>query len=114
MDVYCKKLLPVEEADIMEIGEYDRTLETGGITMGYTSSMYKAVPPDYEPTEEDKKAMESGRLQIGYGSAEIETSQYSRVVWVKDGIRYELMGFNVSLNADEMLQMAQEMVENGN
>lgn len=114
MDVYCKKLLPVEEADIMEIGEYDRTLETGGITMGYTSSMYKAVPPDYEPTEEDKKAMESGRLQIGDGSAEIETSQYSRVVWVKDGIRYELMGFNVSLNADEMLQMAQEMVENGN
>ena len=72
------------------------------------------MPPDYEPTEEDKKAMESGRLQIGYGSAEIETSQYSRVVWVKDGIRYELMGFNVSLNDVEMLQMAQEMVENGN
>lgn len=114
IDVYCEKLLPIEEKDIMAIGEYDRTLEKGGITMGYVSSMYKAVPPDYEPTEEDKKAMESGHLQIGYGSAEIETSRYSRVVWVKDGVRYEVMGFDVSLSADEMFQMAQEMVENGN
>lgn len=113
VDVYCEKLLPIEKEDIMELGEYDRTLETDGVTMGYTSSTYKAVPPDYQPTEEDKKAMESGHLQIGYGSAEIKTSQYSRVVWVKDGVRYEIMGFDVSLSADEMLRMAQEMVENG-
>lgn len=114
VDAYCGKLLPIEKEDITEIGDYDRTLEKDGVMIGYTSSIYKAVPPDYEPTEEDQKAMESGRLQIGYGSAEIETSQYSCVVWVKDGIQYELMGFDVSLSADEMFQMAQEMIENGN
>lgn len=114
INVYCSKLLPVESGNVLEKGEYDKTSEADDITMGYRNNTYKAVPPDYEPTEEDEKAMESGHLQIGYGSDRIEISQFSSVIWVKDGIQYEILGFDVSLSADEMFHMAQEIMESGN
>lgn len=113
LGIICEKLLPVENGDILKEGGYDRTSEAGDIVMGYRSYTYKAVPPDYEPSEEEKMAVESGRLQIGYGTDKVEINEFSSVVWVKDGVRYDLSGFDVSLSAEEMFGMAQEIMESG-
>lgn len=78
------------------------------------SNTYKAVPPDYELTEEDKENMESDNFQLGYGSQEVEVRQYYATIWVKDGKVYDLGGFDLSISADEMLNMAKEIVESGN
>lgn len=114
MDLYARKLLAIENGSVSGDDEWDKTIQAGDVTVGYTQSTYKAVPPDYEPTEEDKKAQESGRLQIGYGSEKVEVSQYSYAGWIKDGIQYSLSGFDVSVNGDEMLNMAREIIENSN
>lgn len=111
--VYVGKMLSVENADFMTSLQWDKTLQVGDVVVGYRYSTYKAVPPNYEPTEEEKKEMENGHLQIGYGSDKIEVSQCSDVMWVKDGVFYEMVGFDVSLSADDLLNMAREIIESG-
>lgn len=74
----------------------------------------KAVPPDYELTKEDKKNMESDNFQLAYGFQEVEVQQYYATIWVKDGKVYDLGGFDLSISAGEMLNMAKESVESGN
>ncbi|MDD3142290.1 MAG: signal peptide protein, partial [Lachnospiraceae bacterium] len=72
---------------------------------------YKIVPPDYELTEEDKQNQLREDYFISYGSSEVYTQEASNVVWVQDGVTYDLLGFDVDVSADEMMQMAQEIIQ---
>lgn len=84
--------------------------EYKGITLYYNNDQYKFVPPDYELTEEDKKAMEEGSIQISYGSQEIEYSNVQSITWYEDGIEYILMSMDYNLSEDEMLEMAHNVI----
>lgn len=90
----------------------DKILQCDDVTVAYMQITNKLVPPSYELTEEDKANMESGKYNIAFGSDEVKIQQSSFVYWVKDGITYELIGFELSLSADEMLHMAEEIITN--
>ena len=92
----------------------DKTLRVGEIEVAYNQYTYKFVPVDYELTEEDKKNMERDDYEISYGSDKVEIQHYAAISWVKDGIRYGMGAFDLSLSADEMLNMAKEVIESGN
>lgn len=87
------------------------TLEDG-TELQYSRLENKFVPPDYEPTEEEEKLVEEGKLNIGYGSSEIQVMTSVSVRWVQDEVGYCLFSFNDSLSAEEMFQMAKEVAEN--
>ena len=74
----------------------------------YTS---KVVPPDYKLTAEDKKAEANGELVFSYGSSKVEINEVQSVSWKKDGIHYQLMQINGKLSADELAEMAKEIIE---
>lgn len=101
----CK---PVETQAIAQGAKETRVC--GDVTLYYSSDTYKFVPPDYELTAEDKANQERDDYYISYGSSEVEIQLNSNVVWEKDGILYVLMGFDLNLDADDMFDMAEEIM----
>lgn len=97
--------LPLDfEADL------SMTLDNG-VVLRYSRMQNKFVPPDYVPTEEEQKLSEEGKLNLAYGSSEIEEMVSSMVQWEDGGITYSLFTFDEAITAEEMFQMAKEVVE---
>ena len=90
-------------------GEVITTVD--GIDLYYYSYTNKLVPGNYKMTEEDKKAEESGELVFSYGMDEVTISEVQSVSWIKDGIHYQLMQIDGKLSADELADMAAEVIK---
>ncbi len=90
--------------------DHTMTLEDGTV-LGFSSLQNKFVPADYKATEEDLALVESGDLNLAYGSSKIEESTSLSVTWTQDGVNYCLFTFEDSLTADEMFEMAKEIAE---
>ena len=99
--------------------KYNSAVETSGevitnvngIDLYYYSYTNKLVPGNYKMTEEDKKAEESGELVFSYGMDEVTISEVQSVSWIKDGIHYQLMQIDGKLSADELADMAAEVIK---
>lgn len=81
------------------------------IDIYYHSYTNKLVPPDYELTDEDKKAQENGELVFSYGSSKVEVNKVQSVNWEKDGMHYLLMQIDGKLTSEELTDMAKEVIE---
>ena len=77
----------------------------------YYSYTTKLVPSDYKITDEDKKAEENGELVFSYGSSEVEIKEVQSVSWKKDGMYYQLLQIDGNLTADELTEMASEVIK---
>ena len=82
-----------------------------GVELYYAAYINKLVPPNYKMTAEDEKAEESGELVFSWGSDQVENNKVQSVSFEKDGIDYQLMQRDGKLTADELAQMAKEMIE---
>ncbi len=107
-DMYMAIHRPVEQTGRDK--QPDATRTCGDITLYYDEYTYKFVPPDYEPTEEDKANEAKPGYYISYGSAEVEIKRSTGVTWEKDGIYYNLAGFDLNLSSDEMFDMAEQVI----
>lgn len=107
--IYLSICRPVEAY----VGEKtpDATAECGDITLYYNEYTYKFVPPDYELTEEDKANEEKDNYYISYGSSEVQIKKSQGVTWEKDGVSYNLAGFELNLSAEEMFDMAEQVIQ---
>ena len=76
----------------------------------YYSYTNKLVPPDYKMTDEDKKAEETGELVFSYGSSKVEIKEIQSVSWKKDDMSYQLLQIDGKLSADELVEMAKEVI----
>lgn len=76
----------------------------------YYSYTNKFVPPDYKMTDEDKKAEETGELVFSYGSSKVEIKEIQSVSWKKDDMSYQLLQIDGKLSADELVEMAKEVI----
>lgn len=85
--------------------------QIGDIELVYATQPYKFVPVSYVLTEEDKAALADGSLQISVGSDEIERTLNVSVFWTQEGVNYHLFGWDLSLSAEEMLNMAADFIE---
>lgn len=81
-----------------------------GIDVYYFNYTNKLVPPDYKLTDEDKKAEANGELVFSYGSSEVEINEVQSVSWTVDDMHYELMQSNGKLSANELADMAAEVI----
>lgn len=81
-----------------------------GTDIYYFSYTNKIVPPDYKLTDEDKKAEENGELVFSYGSSKVEIREVQSVTWIKDGIQYQLLQIDGKLSADDLVNMAEEII----
>lgn len=97
------------DSAIERYGEIVATIDD--VDIYYSSYTNKLVPPDYELTEEDKLAEESGELVFSYGSQEVEIHKVQSVNWVKDGVWYDLMQMDGKLSQEQLIEMATEIIE---
>ncbi|MDO4300101.1 MAG: hypothetical protein Q4D26_01780 [Clostridia bacterium] len=95
----------------LELDENYEQISYNGITLYYSSCAYKAVPPDYVKTDEDKKLEESGKLMIGYGSDKIEEKNTQSLSWSEDGITYNLMDMGEEIDKTEFIEMAKQVID---
>ena len=82
-----------------------------GVDILYHSYTNKIVPSDYRMTDEDKKAEANGELVFSYGSSKVEIKEVQSVLWSEDGIHYSLMQIDGKLSANELAEMAKEIIE---
>lgn len=91
----------------------DATRVCGDITLYYDEYTYKFVPTDYEMTAEDKANEQKDNYFISVGSDAVEIQKSAGVTWEQDGVCYNMAGFDLGLSAEEMLDMAEQIVEEG-
>lgn len=84
--------------------------QVGEVELLYTTQPYKFVPVSYVLTEEDKAALADGSLEISVGTDEVERMLNISVNWTQEGVHYHLFGWDLSLTAEEMLDMAADFV----
>lgn len=89
----------------------DAERDVNGVTLAFRDTAYLFVPPDYEPSDEEKKLERRGELAISEGSDEVENRQFQSVSWTQDGVEYSLYGFDTGLDAQTMLELAAGLVE---
>ena len=65
----------------------------------------------FEEELKDKKAEANGELVFSYGSSKVEIKEVQSVLWAEDGIHYCLMQIDGKLSADELAEMAKEIIE---
>lgn len=92
--------------------------EYNGVELKYNVLKSVFLPPSYEEkdvtdilTEEEKQLKEEGKLNIAYGSSEIERRVHQTVRWYENGIGYEIMAIDCSLSREEMLDMAHRITD---
>ena len=89
----------------------EKIATVNGTNVYYIHYTNKIVPADYELTEEDKAAEASGKLVFSYGSSKVEIQKVQSVTWKKNGIQYQLLQLDGKLSADELVDMANEVIE---
>ena len=103
----------VEEA-FLDNKEDQLVGDLNGINLYYYQQDYKFVPPNYELTEEDKKAQESGALEISEASfdiPEVSISNVQGLSWYEDGLQYMIMGSDYGFTVEEMIDMAEVIIK---
>ena len=93
----------------VERGEIVATVD--GIDVYYYSYTNKIVPEDYEMTEEDKAAEESGELIFSWGSDTVQVTEVCSAQWRNGDIACCLMQMGGKLSAEELTEMAIEAIE---
>ena len=95
----------LEETQSGELTSYE------GVEFDYSSYVNKTVPSDYELTEEDQKLQEAGDLIFSYGSDAVEIMTVQSLCWNEDGVRYMLQTFDDAVTQEELISMAEELVD---
>lgn len=98
-------------ATVLSDAELERAevMEQDGVTYYYLTNDYLFLPPDEEPTAEEAAAQDAGKLFISYGTDERQEQTSYSLWWNVDGQGYDLMGFDLDLSAQEMVDMAAQI-----
>lgn len=81
-----------------------------GIDLYYYSYTSKSEPANYKMTEQDKKDKASGKYVFSYGSDKEKISQVQGLSWMEDGINYSFLGIDSNISKDELVKMAQQVI----
>ena len=88
----------------------DAAREIEGVTVRFDIYTYKFVPADYELTLEDEVNLKRDDYEISYGMDRVEIRQNESLLWEKDGIIYNLFGWDTSMDSEDFFRMAKELI----
>lgn len=84
----------------------------GGADLYAYAFINRTVPEDYILSPEDLALEQAGEVYYSYdGSDRTEDHQVRSVQWTMDGVAYDLMQIDGPLTLDELLAMAEEVID---
>lgn len=86
--------------------------DINGVSVSVTKTDYLFLPPDAEPSSEEKSLESNGNLVISYGSEKPERKSFTCAKWVDGDLTYLLHSFE-AFSAEEMISMAEEIINAG-
>ena len=105
-------LSPVLELPTERKGqEPNETKEIDGIEVRFSRDHFKFVPPDYEKTEEDLAAEETGHYYVSFGSDEIMEYDYSFALFTLGNVEYTLFDQSGRNDTAELCELAAEVIK---
>lgn len=96
------------KSELVEIGEVIEVLD--GVELRYSSYVNTIVPADYQLSEAEKEAEARGEVVFTYGSDTVQTMEVKSLQWVVGDIHYMLMQMGGSLHAEDLVDMAKEIL----
>ncbi len=90
----------------------DKLKNINGTDVYYSKYMNKRVPGNYKMTDEDKKAEADGEMVFSYGTEDIEIAEVQNMYFEADGIKYTLTQLDATATIDELLSIAEEIINN--
>ncbi|MEW9094628.1 MAG: hypothetical protein AB2417_06050 [Clostridiaceae bacterium] len=106
-------MLYMENGKLGEESGKETVVDThNGIDLYYYSYANKSVPGDYKMTEQDKQDELSGKYVFSYGSDKEKISEVQGLNWMQDGINYIFSAVDSDLSQDELVKMAQQVIDN--
>jgi hypothetical protein len=100
----------VHMAEISEENEPGQKEVYQDVELNSSQVQYLFLPEGQEPSENDKKLQDEGKLAISYGSDQEERLMFKSVSWSENGIDYLLFtSDNVELNS--LTAMAKEVID---
>lgn len=105
--------LTIEDLTLVARDEKEVTVDNyKGIDLSYLAYANKIVPGDYEMTEQDKADEKSGKYVFSYGSRDIEVSNFQHLSFIMDDIYYSFMTIDSDMSQDQLVKMAQGIIDN--
>lgn len=114
---YKKDGQPDVDLYVQNAGTYEEerkpaeVLDHNGITLGYNSDEYLFVPEDYQVSAAEQAKEDAGKLFISYGTDQVEHKVIQSVSWKDNGLSYNIQTFDNSMSAEDMAQMAGEVID---
>ncbi|MCR4956527.1 MAG: hypothetical protein K6A30_07565 [Lachnospiraceae bacterium] len=90
-----------------------KEIKKDGVVLSYNEDQMLYLPDGEKPTQKQaKREKTEEHFYISYGGDKEEIQTIKSVTFSMDGTSYELEGVNVALSAQEMIGMAEEIIEN--
>lgn len=101
-----------EENERRRNSGYTHSREIDGLEVEYFSDTFLFVPNDYEPTEEEESLDETDpNFYISYGGDQDPYYSHGQtIVFVLDGITYEMQVFDSWMSEDEFYEMGEQLI----
>jgi len=85
--------------------------EYNGTSIQVSQMEYLFLPPDAQPSEEDRKRQEEGTLEISYGTDKEERKVFLSASWEDGGLTYLLFTMEEGHDGAELMQKAKEIID---
>ncbi len=84
-----------------------------GCGIRYHTYVGKLVPSDYQLTQQDRLAAQTGRyfVSVGGAEAEIEEVRMQILTWEWEDLNYQFHTLDEDMTSEELAQMAREMID---
>ncbi len=93
----------------LQKGQSEETKDINGVSVYCHTDKYLSVPPEYEPTAEEKQMEENNEIFISYGSDSREEEIFTSVSWEQDDLVYSIFTFN-DVTFENMFKAAEQII----
>ena len=102
-----------EEIDAAEYtlqkGQSEETKDINDVKVSCRTDKYLFVPPEYEPTDEEKQMEQNNEIFISYGSNSREEKIFTSAQWEQNGLVYNIFTFS-DVNFQTMFEIAEQII----
>lgn len=93
----------------LQKGQSEETKDINNIKVSCRKDKYLFVPPEYEPTDEEKQMQANNEIFISYGSDTRKEQIFTSVNWEQNGLVYNIFTFS-DITSETMFEAAEQII----